>query len=250
MKNLTDKGLVFAGCLLVVCTANEVSARGFRGGERSFARSGSYGSVRQSTDQFNANNGQANWDRSTTGLNGNTFNNSGNANFDNGQANWNQELSGPDGNSIHGSGDANLDDGQLNVNREALGPQGGTAQSSGSAQWDNGQVNAARATTVNTPRGSYSSVRVGSRVTTLPANCHRVYCHGTSYYYYGGYCYQPYGDSYTVIQPPEGVVVYGLPEGATTEDIDGVTFYLYNGVYYRSIFSNGQVSYMVVPDPR
>jgi hypothetical protein len=254
MKHLMDKGLLCAGCLLVALTASEVSGRGFGGGGRSFARSESYGSVRQSTDQFNANNGQSDWNRSATGLNGNTFNNSGTANFDNGQANWNQELNGPNDNSINASGDANFDDGQLNVNRDASGPEGGIAESSGSAQWNDGQVNAARATTINTPNGgSYSAVRVGSRVTTLPVNYRRVYYRGNTYYYYGGYCYQPYyGDAdctYTVIQPPVGVVIYDLPDGTTTVEIGGVKYYLCNGVYYRQIFSNGQVGYQVVSDP-
>jgi len=227
----------FAG-LLIFLSAPDVFARGgFRGGgggsrgggDRSFSGSGSFGSVRQSN-----------------------FHSSGN--LDNGQANFNRELSGSGGHSLEASGNAEFGDGQANVSRQVSGPEGRSASSAAGARVDDGQLNTFRGAAVSGDRGSYGAVRVGSSVGTLPAGCHRSYWRGSAYYYRNGYCYRPVyvdgGCTYTVIEPPDGFVIYSLPDGAVTEVVGGVTYFVYNGVYYKQTFSNGQVGYMVVPNPQ
>ncbi len=221
-------------CLLSVLSATDVFARGGYGGGRdgggSFAGSGSYGSVRQADYHSSASfgGGEASYDRqATTGPEGRTASSSGDATRGDGQASWDREATGPGGKSAEVSGDATAGDGQVAVKRQATGPNGGTISGQGSL-W------------------------VGARATTLPAGYSTVSVRGSSYYYCGGYYYQPtdVGD-YIIVDPPVGVVYYQLPAGATMEvTVGGVHYFTDGDVYYRTAYINGQVAYVTVPPPQ
>jgi hypothetical protein len=45
--------------------------------------------------------------------------------------------------------------------------------------------------------------------------------------------------------PPVGTMVYALPAGAYSASINGGTYYVANGVYYKAFYSGSQVVYMV-----
>jgi hypothetical protein len=220
-------------CLLSVISTGDVFARGGRGGRGdniSVSRSESYGSVRQSAYHSSAatGDGQVSYDRQATGPEGRTASRSGDATRGDGQVSWNREATGPGGKSAEGSGDATAGDGQVSVNRQATGPNGGTVS-------------------------SRDPLRVGSRVTTLPAGYSTVSVRGVSYYYCDGYYYQPTdadGD-YVVVKPPVGVVCYQLPEGVTMEvTVGGVHYFTDGDVYYCSVYVNGQTGYISVAPPQ
>ena len=47
-----------------------------------------------------------------------------------------------------------------------------------------------------------------------------------------------------MVQPPVGATVQTLPPGATLVQGESV-LYVYNGVYYRSVYQGGGVAYIV-----
>ncbi len=68
-----------------------------------------------------------------------------------------------------------------------------------------------------------------------------------TFYYYGGVFYIQVDNGYQVVRAPAGAVIYQLPDGATTENANGVTYLVYNGDYYQPIQdNNGQPAYEVV----
>ena len=239
MKISNNAVIVFAfsGLLAMVCSPLAMArggrggggGRSFSGGGRSSAGSGSYGSVRQSSFQ-SSNNG-----------------------FSGGQASWDREATGPGGRTADASGGAFVGDGEAGVARQATGLEGRSAAGVAGAEWGDGQASGVRAAAVSGERGSAAAVRWGDRVQTLPADCDRINWRGTAYYYYHGYCYHQIdeGDTYyyEVVEPPDGFIIYTLPDGTTTEVIDGVTYYICNGVYYRRTYTSGRVGYFVVAKP-
>jgi hypothetical protein len=62
-------------------------------------------------------------------------------------------------------------------------------------------------------------------------------------------CYAPapaYGYSPAPAYPPAlGTTVYALPSSAYSASINGGTYYVANGVYYKAYYSGSQVVYMV-----
>jgi hypothetical protein len=57
---------------------------------------------------------------------------------------------------------------------------------------------------------------------------------------------QPYGYQPAPYGPPAmGSTVYSLPPGAFPTTINGSTYYMANGVYYKPFYSGSQVVYMV-----
>ena len=69
---------------------------------------------------------------------------------------------------------------------------------------------------------------------------------GVRYGYYNGYWYAPYGGAYSMVQPPYGVVIAGLPGVAAAVAYGGAPYWYANGVYYRDYAGGG---YEVVPPP-
>jgi hypothetical protein len=52
-----------------------------------------------------------------------------------------------------------------------------------------------------------------------------------------------------VVEPPVGVTVPYLPDEADEQRVDGKTYFLYEGTYYRPYVSDGETIYQVVEDP-
>ncbi len=58
--------------------------------------------------------------------------------------------------------------------------------------------------------------------------------------------YPPYGYQPAPYGPPAlGSTVYSLPTGAFPTTINGTTYYMANGVYYKPFYSGSQVVYIV-----
>ncbi len=41
-----------------------------------------------------------------------------------------------------------------------------------------------------------------------------------------------------------------MPDGATSETVDGVAYFVFAGTYYRPFYSGSNVIYMVVANPK
>lgn len=206
--------------------------------------SGSYGSVRQASHHTS----------------GHSVERSGSASAGGGQASWNREAEGPRGREVERSGSASREDGHASVNREVEGPRGREVERSASASRDDGHVSVSRevevdravaVTGVHRPHGV---VRVGTKVTVLPAGHSTVTVAGTSYYHYGGTYYRVVEvngvRTYVVIPPPPGVVVYTLPGAATIRVVGDTAYYHVDGVDYQRVLADGQVVYAVVVLPK
>jgi hypothetical protein len=55
--------------------------------------------------------------------------------------------------------------------------------------------------------------------------------------------------NYEVVEPPVGATVPYLPDEANEQRINGTTYFLYEGTYYRPFVSDGETIYQVVEDP-
>lgn len=55
--------------------------------------------------------------------------------------------------------------------------------------------------------------------------------------------------NYEVVAPPPGATVPYLPEEADEETVNGKTYFVHAGTYYRPFASDGETIYMVVEDP-
>jgi hypothetical protein len=55
--------------------------------------------------------------------------------------------------------------------------------------------------------------------------------------------------NYEVVEPPVGATVSYLPDEADEKRIDGRTYFVYEGFYYRAFMSDGETIFQVVEDP-
>jgi hypothetical protein len=55
--------------------------------------------------------------------------------------------------------------------------------------------------------------------------------------------------AYVAPAVPIGSIYYTLPYGAQSANINGVQYYVANGVYYRPYFGSNGVYYQVAPNP-
>ena len=55
--------------------------------------------------------------------------------------------------------------------------------------------------------------------------------------------------NYQVVAPPVGATVPYLPDEADDRFINGKSYFLYEGTYYRPFVSDGDTVYVVVEDP-
>lgn len=88
----------------------------------------------------------------------------------------------------------------------------------------------------------------GYVIGALPRGYLSVPWRGSSYYFYGGSWYRPYGPRYMVIAPPPGIGVPMLPPGYTTVWIGATPYYYADGTYY--LWEPGQRGYVVTSPPR
>lgn len=86
-------------------------------------------------------------------------------------------------------------------------------------------------------------------VTELPKDCDRITGNDKNYKNCGGVFYVKNKDGYKAVKAPVGVVVKKLPEEADKLEIDGATFYLFLGTYYKPYQSGDDAVYMIVDNP-
>jgi hypothetical protein len=84
-----------------------------------------------------------------------------------------------------------------------------------------------------------------------------VYVNGEEYGYSNGAYYdvklpvEEGGDpAFEVVAPPVGATVNSLPDGATSETVNGTAYFVYAGTYYKAFYSGNDVVYMVVENPK
>jgi hypothetical protein len=89
----------------------------------------------------------------------------------------------------------------------------------------------------------------GARVRVLPAGYRRRWWRNRYWYYGGDMWYYQDGGAYVASQPPLGMIVYALPEGATKRVIGGRTYYVFREIWFKPVLSGGGMSYEVVRQP-
>jgi len=98
-------------------------------------------------------------------------------------------------------------------------------------------------------RGFYGSLYypyLGLGFWSLPFGCYPFWWGDYQYYYGDGYFYQYNDNQYTVVEPPVGAEIVGLPKGAQSIVINGEQYYEANGVYYLPVTKDdGSVVYQV-----
>ncbi|MGR9071504.1 MAG: DUF6515 family protein [Gammaproteobacteria bacterium] len=86
----------------------------------------------------------------------------------------------------------------------------------------------------------------GYKIRHLPRGYSRVIIDRGPYYFYDGYFYQPYHDSYLVIDAPIGAIVLSLPRLHHQFHWHGIEYYVSGPTYYR----RHPQGYIVVPKPK
>jgi len=61
--------------------------------------------------------------------------------------------------------------------------------------------------------------------------------------------YKPAGQGYKIVQPPVGVLVTSIPEGAANVTVNGAKYFEFGGIWYRPFYSGSDVVYQTVPNP-
>jgi hypothetical protein len=100
--------------------------------------------------------------------------------------------------------------------------------------------------------------RIGPVVIAPPVAVHYEH-HVVAPGYYRGVYRNPYTELYfgrfrpgyrpIVIGGAQFYIYPALPVGFTTVVVNGITYYLFNGVYYQPYIYEGTTQYMVVPPP-
>lgn len=75
----------------------------------------------------------------------------------------------------------------------------------------------------------------------VPPGGQKVRHRGDNYFFHKGRCYRHGPKGYFWVRPPMGIVAYSLPAAAVTVLIGGLTYYVYDNVYYRRLSAGYQV---------
>ena len=87
---------------------------------------------------------------------------------------------------------------------------------------------------------------MGIRIKILPPNHHKIFINRVPHFYYMGAYYKQIGDEYEIVEPAVGTVVPELPADDVDEvTIDGLAFYEYDNVLYKSVVTESGVQYEV-----
>ncbi|MCG8552614.1 MAG: SH3 domain-containing protein [Desulfobacterales bacterium] len=91
-------------------------------------------------------------------------------------------------------------------------------------------------------RGKHGgSARHVTVFTHVPPGSQKVRHRGDSYYFHRGRFYRHGPKGYCWVRPPIGIISYSLPAAAVTVLIGGLTYYVYDDVYYRRVSAGYQV---------
>jgi hypothetical protein len=61
--------------------------------------------------------------------------------------------------------------------------------------------------------------------------------------------YEPTSKGYKIVEPPPGILITSLPNGAVTVTVNGVNYREFGGVWYQPFYSGSEVIYQTVPNP-
>jgi hypothetical protein len=61
--------------------------------------------------------------------------------------------------------------------------------------------------------------------------------------------YESTGNGYKITDPPPGVIVTSLPNGAANVTVNGVNYLEFGGVWYQPFYSGSEVIYQTIPNP-
>lgn len=87
---------------------------------------------------------------------------------------------------------------------------------------------------------------IGLRVRSLPAGYCKVVVGPVAIFHFGGTFYKQLNDNeYEVIAPPNGGIVYDLPDDAQEITVDGKVYYEYNGTLYKKVETESGWAYEV-----
>lgn len=75
----------------------------------------------------------------------------------------------------------------------------------------------------------------------VPPGGQKIRHRDKNYFFHSGHWYRHGHDGYFWARPPLGVVVYSLPVAAAAVLIGGLTYYMYDNVYYRRVPAGYQV---------
>lgn len=92
------------------------------------------------------------------------------------------------------------------------------------------------------PEGKHGPGRKhGPAFRHVPPGGQKVRHRGDDYFFHRGRFYRHRPDGYFGVRPPLGIIAYSLPAAAVTVLIAGLTYYLYDNVYYRRVPAGYQV---------
>lgn len=77
--------------------------------------------------------------------------------------------------------------------------------------------------------------------THVPPGGQKVRHRGGDYFFHSGRFYRHEPKGYFWVRPPLGIIAYSLPAAAITVLIGGLTYYVYDNVYYRRVPAGYQV---------
>jgi hypothetical protein len=80
----------------------------------------------------------------------------------------------------------------------------------------------------------------GDHITQLPAGYQRRWWRNGWWYYGAGMWYVQNDNEYVATQPPLGMIVQALPDGAVRQTINGQTYYSYDGVWFKPMWGGSQ----------
>jgi Family of unknown function (DUF6515) len=80
-------------------------------------------------------------------------------------------------------------------------------------------------------------------------SCTTVYGGGQTFTYCNGVFYESTSNGYKITNPPPGVMVTSLPNGAAVVTVNGVDYREFGGLWYQPFYSGSEVIYQTVSNP-
>ena len=80
-------------------------------------------------------------------------------------------------------------------------------------------------------------------------NVDGVSCRHLAFVEKNGVFYESTSNGYKITDPPPGVMVTSLPNGAALVMVNGVDYREFGGVWYQPFYSGSEVIYQTVPNP-
>jgi len=89
----------------------------------------------------------------------------------------------------------------------------------------------------------------GAVVSSVPSWCASACGPNNCYQDCNGAFYLQVGNTYQLVPPPVGTMVFSLPSGAVATTFNGSSCFTYGGACYQPSYSGGDVSYIILANP-